>query len=123
MYSKILIATDGSATADRAVDRGLDLAESLGASPLLLTVSPPGRGKRVLDRTLGMQAHRKLQIGTLVEDGDPASVILDVAEEQGADLVVVGNKGMQGARRFFLSSIPNKIVHHARCAVLIVKTT
>lgn len=123
MYERILIATDGSVTADRAVDRGLDLAESTGAAPLLLTVGSPEKAKAVLDRTLEQQAHRGLQIGALIEDGDPASVILAAAEEQGADLVVVGNKGMQGARRFFLSSVPNKVVHHAGCAVLVVKTT
>ena len=49
--------------------------------------------------------------------GDPADAILDVAEEQEADLVVVGNKGMTGAKRFLLGSVPNKVSHHApvRC--------
>ena len=55
--------------------------------------------------------------------GDPADAILDVAEENNADLVLVGNKGMTGARRFLLGSVPNKISHHAPCDVWIVKTT
>ena len=50
--------------------------------------------------------------------GDPADAILDVAEEQGADLIVVGNKGMTGAKRFLLGSVPNKVSHHAPCSVL-----
>ena len=53
----------------------------------------------------------------------PPTRILDVAEEQGADLIVVGNKGMTGAKRFLLGSVPNKVSHHAPCSVMIIRTT
>ena len=53
----------------------------------------------------------------------PRTRFLDVAEEQGAELIVVGNKGMTGAKRFLLGSVPNKVSHHAPCSVLIVRTT
>ena len=53
----------------------------------------------------------------------PADAILDVAEERDADLIIVGNKGMTGARRFLLGSVPNKVSHHAPCSVLIIRTT
>jgi nucleotide-binding universal stress UspA family protein len=56
-------------------------------------------------------------------EGDAADAILDVAEELGADLIVVGNKGMTGAKRFLLGSVPNKVSHHAPCAVMIIRTT
>ncbi len=56
-------------------------------------------------------------------EGDPADAILNVAEEANADLIVVGNKGMTGARRFLLGSVPNKVSHHAPCSVIIVRTT
>jgi nucleotide-binding universal stress UspA family protein len=56
-------------------------------------------------------------------EGDPADAILVVAEEVNADLIVVGNKGMTGARRFLLGSVPNKISHHAQSGVYIVRTT
>jgi nucleotide-binding universal stress UspA family protein len=56
-------------------------------------------------------------------EGDPADAILDVAEERSSDLIVVGNKGMSGAKRFLLGSVPNKVSHHAPCSVLIVRTT
>ena len=46
-----------------------------------------------------------------------------VAEEQAADLIIVGNKGMTGAKRFLLGSVPNKVSHHAPCSVLIIRTT
>ena len=54
---------------------------------------------------------------------DPADSIIQIAEEVHADLVVVGNKGMQGAKRFLLGSVPTKVAHHAPCTVLVVKTT
>ena len=62
------------------------------------------------------------QVETFARQGDAADAILDVAEEQRADLIVVGNKGMTGAKRFLLGSVPNKISHHAPCSVLIVRT-
>jgi nucleotide-binding universal stress UspA family protein len=63
------------------------------------------------------------QIETFARVGDAADAILDVAEEQGTDLIVVGNKGMTGATRFLLGSVPNKVSHHAPCSVLIVRTS
>ena len=62
------------------------------------------------------------EIETFARVGDAADAILDVAEEQGCDLIVVGHKGMTGATRFLLGSVPNKVSHHAPCSVLIVRT-
>ncbi len=62
-------------------------------------------------------------MSTHAREGDPADAILEVAEQTDADLIVVGNKGMTGARRFLLGSVPNKISHHAPCSVYIVRTT
>jgi nucleotide-binding universal stress UspA family protein len=62
-------------------------------------------------------------VETFARVGDAADAILDVAEEQRADLIVIGNKGMTGATRFLLGSVPNKVSHHAPCSVLIVRTT
>ena len=64
-----------------------------------------------------------IEVETFAREGDPADAILDVAEERSADLIVVGNKGMTGAKRFLLGSVPNKVSHHAPCSVLIVRTT
>ena len=63
------------------------------------------------------------QVETFARQGDAADAILDVAEEQRSDLIVVGNRGMTGAKRFLLGSVPNKVSHHAPCSVLIVRTT
>jgi nucleotide-binding universal stress UspA family protein len=54
--------------------------------------------------------------------GDAADALLDVAEQVGADLLVVGNRGMTGARRFVLGSVPNEVSHHSPCSLLIVDT-
>src|SRR5262249_10343691 len=62
-------------------------------------------------------------VSTHARQGDPADVIIEVAEERKADLIIVGNKGMTGAKRFLLGSVPNKVSHHAPCSVLIVRTT
>src|SRR5919112_92386 len=61
-----------------------------------------------------------VEVETFARQGDPADAILDVAEEQNADLIIVGNKGMTGAKRFLLGSVPNKVSHHAPCSVLII---
>ena len=80
-----------------------------------------------VDATLHHAAGRAREGGvtarTYAREGDPADAILDVAEELSADLIVVGNKGMTGAKRFLLGSVPNKISHHAPCAVLIIRTS
>lgn len=119
---KVLIATDGSPTADAAVDAGADLAAALGAEVLLVCVNEESHARAVLQRT----AHR-LEGGPPVHRiavaGDPPTRIVEVATEAGADLIVVGNKGMHGVRRVFLGGVPNFVSHHADRSVLIVKTT
>jgi nucleotide-binding universal stress UspA family protein len=76
-----------------------------------------------LDRAAAIARDVGVEVAMFPRQGDPADAILDVAEEQGADLIVVGNKGMTGAKRFLLGSVPNKVSHHAPCSVLIIRTT
>jgi nucleotide-binding universal stress UspA family protein len=126
MFQRIVIATDGSATALRAEERGMRLAGRLGATVTFVCAGSPERSTAVAEAArerwaLDAQEHG-VALDVHVGSGDAASVILDAAESLGADLIVVGNKGMQGARRL-LNSVPNKVGHHAHCAVLVVKTT
>ena len=86
-------------------------------------VNPREDVQFVLDKAAGEAKKAKVDVVTHPREGDPADAILDVAEENDADLVLVGNKGMTGARRFLLGSVPNKISHHSPCDVWIVKTT
>ena len=120
MYTKILIATDGSPTAAKAAQTGADIATTVGAEVLLLYVGDEAQGKTVLDKVV---AELGVEASTKIVQGDPADQILGVAESDGVDLIVVGNKGMTGAKRFLLGSVPNQISHGATCNVLIVKTT
>ena len=142
MYTKILVGTDGSDTAAEAVRQAATLARTLGAELIVLhgaktTSSAPDVGFAV--PALDIEAIRKagqrileeaavavgpdLKVRTMMREGDPAEAILDVAEEESADLIIVGNKGMRGAKRFLLGSVPNRVAHHAPCSILIVHTT
>lgn len=79
-----------------------------------------------VDVTLEEAAEIAREAGVVVSvdarQGDAADAILDVAEERGADLVIIGNKGRTGAKRFLLGSVPNKVSHYAPCAVMIIRT-
>ena len=63
-----------------------------------------------------------LQVDWAAREGDPAEVLIEAAVDAGADLIVVGNKGMGGVKRFVMGSVPNKVSHHAPCSVLVVRT-
>jgi nucleotide-binding universal stress UspA family protein len=123
VYKKILIATDGSATASHAAEVGIDVAKASGAEALLLHVGDPKDGKKVLAQVEKALSSSKVPINSMSVSGDAADMICEVAEREGVDLIVVGNKGMTGAKRFLLGSVPNQVSHHSPCNVLIVKTT
>jgi nucleotide-binding universal stress UspA family protein len=87
-------------------------------------VGPDVEVKPVLERAAGALRTRGIERESHARKaGDPADAILRVAEEHDADLIIIGSKGMQGAKRFLLGSVPNKVSHHASCNVLIVRTT
>lgn len=123
VYRKILVGTDGSATAALAVDRAVEVAKAAGATLTLLTAASKARGETLLQREVERLGDAGVAIDTKVVDGDPAGALLDAAEHGGYDLLVVGNKGMTGVGRFFLGSVPNKVSHHVSCNLLIVRTT
>jgi len=87
------------------------------------TVNPREDVDAALREAAGRAEAAGVPVATYAREGDPADAILDVAEERGADLIVVGNKGMTGAERFLLGSVPNRVSHHAPCSVLIVRTS
>ena len=123
MYKKVLIATDGSVTAAHAAEIGTDVAKASGAEVLLLHVGDPKDGKKVLAQAEKSLGSTKVPVSTMSVSGDPADMICEVAEREAVDLIVVGNKGMTGAKRFLLGSVPNQVSHHAPANVLIVHTT
>jgi nucleotide-binding universal stress UspA family protein/nitrite reductase/ring-hydroxylating ferredoxin subunit len=121
LYSRVLIATDGSATADRAARKGFDLAESVGAPVTMVFVGHPATGALVTDDTVAVYGG-DVECDVVLRQGDPAREILAVARESGADLVVIGNKGMTGAKRFFLNLVPEKVVDLTDRDVLVART-
>ena len=147
MFKRIVVGTDGSETAAEAVKQAIELAKSHEATLDIVSAFEPVAQDRLreeaqelpgdiahatgpredvnftLDTAAGEGRQEGLEVQTFPREGDPADAILDVAEENGADLIVVGNKGMTGAKRFLLGSVPNKISHHAPSSVLIVRTT
>jgi nucleotide-binding universal stress UspA family protein len=147
MIESILVGTDGSGTAAVAVEHAIELARSIGARLQIVSAYEPVSGGRLRDEAMRVPAdaqwtvNRRAEVLDLLAEaqrdaetagvslvetfarvGDAADAILDVAEEHRCDLIVVGNKGMTGATRFLLGSVPNKVSHHAPCSVLIVRT-
>ncbi len=123
---RILVATDGSETAASAVERAAEIAEDTRAELIVLTAYRPPKGapsaKKILDPVL-KRLKGRVNARAVAREGNPADAVLDVAEEENVDLIVVGNKGMTGARRYFLGSVPNTVSHNTGRNVLIVKTT
>ena len=147
MFEHIVVGTDGSDTATEAVRQAIGLAKMADAKldivgafepipqsrlreeaseapgDVQYGVSPREDVNVTLDNAVGMAKQDGVDAESFPREGDPADAILDVAEETGADLIIVGNKGMTGAKRFLLGSVPNKVSHHAPCGVYIVRTT
>ena len=147
MFASMVVGTDGSGTASEAVRQATELAVQLSAKVHLVSAYEPvpeGRLREERDQvpddlqwmvnpredvneTLTQAAQvleaKGIEVEVHAREGDPADAILDVAEETSADLIVVGNKGMTGAKRFLLGSVPNKVSHHAPCSVMIIRTT
>jgi nucleotide-binding universal stress UspA family protein/nitrite reductase/ring-hydroxylating ferredoxin subunit len=121
IYRHVAIATDGSPTADRAARKGYDLAAAVGARVTLVFVGHPATGKLICDDTIATYG-QEVDSEVAIVDGDPAEQILDAAEKLDADLIVVGNKGMTGAKRFLLGSVPAKVTEVAERDVLIART-
>jgi nucleotide-binding universal stress UspA family protein len=143
MSETIVVGTDGSDTAMRAVEEAIRLAQALGGEIHVVSAYKPLRGAKVMGspvhpedaivplsdevvdgvleqasakaRNSGVSAH------THALASNPAEAILKVASDVGASLIVVGNRGMHGARRV-LGSVPNHVSHHAETSVLIVST-
>ena len=142
----IVVGTDGSDTATHALREAADLARATGACLHIVSAYERASGGHiegggdtperaswmvgadaqvdsVLESAAGGLHAEGMEVQRHARRGDPADALLQVAEEQAAELIVVGNRGMTGAKRFLLGSVPDKISHHAPCSVLIVRTT
>jgi len=141
MVSTVAVGVDASKTAGDAVKLAADLARRFDARLVLLSAyqnaggaaasrtgdeelqwatSSSARQRETIARTEERLKREGVRCSTLVAEGDPAEVLVRLAEQCAADILVVGNKGMQ---RRVLGSVPNTVTHKAGCSVLVVKTT
>jgi nucleotide-binding universal stress UspA family protein len=139
MISTVAVGTDGSETAEEAVKQAADLARRFGAKLVLLSAFPGPGGfaayagiglewasssraqvRTILERSETALREEGIDCETRSDEGDPADVLVRLAAECDADLLVIGNKGM---KRRVLGSVPNKVTHQADCTVMVVKTT
>ena len=141
MLGVIVVGTDGSDGANRAVTEAIDLARSEGAKIHFVTAYPdPSRvveqvrstarsehpdlrsvAENVLARAAEAAKEAGLDYDTHDREESPADAIIEVAREQQADLVVVGERGLRGPSRFLVGSVSTKVVHHAPCSVMVVR--
>ena len=138
MFQKVVVGADASETAAEAVRQAIELLKLTGGSLHIVTAYRPQHlsssgsddqslatgdlAESVLADHSSRARAEGLAAETYARSGAAAEAICDVAEEIGADLIVVGNKGMVGVRRV-LGSVPNSVAHHAPCSVLIAQTT
>jgi nucleotide-binding universal stress UspA family protein len=147
MYRNIVVGTDGSETASKAVTRAAELAAASSATLSIVSAFRPVPPERLRNERAGapediayvvnsredvdhlLSVAKKFaessganSVRTEAVDSEPSEALIEVAERVSADLIVVGSQGMTGARRFILGSIPNRVAHHTPCDVLIVKT-
>jgi nucleotide-binding universal stress UspA family protein len=146
-YTTVLVGTDGSDSSFRAVDRAAAVARDSDGTLLLLTAYRPMSPREIADAKshLGDEAYkvtgstpaedvlrdatdRAKAIGaktikTLAVEGDPVDALVHAVGENGVDLIVVGNRGLNSLAGRLLGSVPANITHKAQCDVLIVHTT
>jgi nucleotide-binding universal stress UspA family protein len=133
---KILVAYDGSESAQRALEQAAELASN-GATVSVISVAEPlpqfGRAGAMMvpeedEERRHELADAKATLGTkgieaaIVErKGDPATMIVDEAEQEGADMIVMGTRGLNTTERWLMGSVSSRVVQHAPCNVLVVR--
>ncbi len=144
MITTVAVGTDGSETAAKAVEFALELAGRYEAKIVFLSAYKPVANERLKQESRDAPEdvqwqinpaedvepalrdaedsarERGLKTASEASEGDASKVLVDLADKHGADVLVIGNKGMS---RKVLGSVPNSVSHNATCSVLIVKTT
>ena len=142
MYKKILLPTDGSKFANNAANHGLYLAEKSGAEIIVLSVIensfvnsiPLGEDTMDIENLLKKDCEKNLEsfkelsktsnnlnISYLIKQGSPAKVILEVADTENVDLIIVGSSGKSNFDKFLMGSVADKLVKSAHCPVLVTR--
>jgi nucleotide-binding universal stress UspA family protein len=145
-YRKILVGTDGSPPSLESVRHAATIAKASKAELVVMCayqpvdeatiqrwrdeaptemgwrLGPTAYAEEAVEKGRKVAADIGVEARTRIEHGEAADMLITVAELEDSDLIVVGNRGMTGASRFVMGSVPNNVSHHAPCDVLIVKT-
>jgi len=139
---KILVPVDGLETCQKTFETAISLADKFGAELVVLYVKPTidplshpsyvaleehadmhidDIAKDIAKKSVEKLEGNNRQVKSIIESGDAASTVIDVASQEGCDMIVMCTHGMGAVKRFFLGSVTNKVVHHAEVPVLVVR--
>ncbi|MBD3159220.1 MAG: universal stress protein [Candidatus Lokiarchaeota archaeon] len=138
---RILVAVDGSEHSDKAVKYACSIGPNMNAEVILLHVVPmlvsatpyhdtvsdqpflalQKVGEDILTKAKNLASNLDCEVTDLIDHGDPASRIIEIAEEKNADLIIMGSRGLSGLKRLFVGSISDKVTNHAKCPVMLVR--
>ena len=138
MFSKILVAIDGSTSAKRAFAQSLYLASKCDSRLETVHVVPcefggdsvntfelveelKTKGKKILEQCKKIAARNNISIKTTSELGDPAKIIIKLAKSNDFDLIIMGSRGRGALKELLLGSVTQKVAHHAKCPVMVVR--
>ena len=138
MFSRVLVAIDGSESAKKAFSKAIFLSVKcnfkldvvhvvqceLGgdsATTFEIIDELKRKARKILDECKNEAVKNRLQIKTIIKIGDPAKIITEIANSKNYDLIILGNRGMSAFKELLLGSVSLKVTHHARCPVMIVR--
>lgn len=141
MFSKVLVPVDGSENSFRGLDQALYIAKNAGVTVTAINVveHPPTvyvesqklldellanyrkEASKILDRCQEAARQQGVSIQTVLAEGNAASAIVEYAEKEGFDLIIIGSRGLGRFKEAVLGSTSSKVLHHAKCSVMITR--
>jgi nucleotide-binding universal stress UspA family protein len=139
LFSRILVAVDGSESAKKAFEKSIYLAQrcnsKLDVIHVVLDSTYGGdsattfdlidelkeKGKKLLEQCKSQAESNNVEVETFLKLGDYAQVIIDTASENNYDLIVMGSRGLSVFKELLLGSVSFKVMHHAKCPVMVVR--
>lgn len=143
MFKRILFPTDQSAHSHKAQDFAMDLAEKYNSEIIILNVfklsrqlytaesiyymylddieSKTAELRRMFLEKIEQEAKsRNIKVSSTVEEGSPGTIIVDTANKENCDLIVMGTRGLNALERTLIGSVSNYVIHHSKCPVMLI---
>ena len=139
MFSRILVAVDGSESSKKAFDKSVFLAQKCNSKLYVVNVvldweyggdsaatfelidELRARGTELLEQCKKQALQSNVQVETVLEQGDYAHEIIEVAKRKDCELIIMGSRGMSPIKELMLGSVSLKVMHHASCPVMVVR--